>query len=135
MAKEQFDKSLLKLYHPEEVHGKIDHFKGDWQYVEEDNSFMHKTGLKFFIERDEKDGRRRVFLHEDNLAGWKRHMNETFGLTLKEMTVYKDRLNQEFVAFLGWYAEQLKQKADNMEINAQMLPYLIKQSVEKGYKS
>jgi len=135
MAREQFDRSLLKLHHPHEIHKELDQFKSDWHYVEEDKSFMHKTGLKFFIEKDERSGGSQVAIKKENAEGWERYMNERFGLSRAEINLYRERLHQEFPEYLQWYAKQIKQAADNMEISMEVLPYLIQQSMNNRYKS
>ncbi len=135
MAKEQFDKSLLKLHHPNEIHKELDQFKNEWRYEKVDKSFMHKTGLKFFIEKDERSGRSQAVINKKNIEGWERYMNGHFGLNRAEINLYRERLFQEFYEYLQWYANQLKQAADNMDISIEVLPYLIQQSMNNRYKS
>lgn len=132
---EKFDKNLLCLYREGEAEKNLNNIKKDWRFVKEDSSFMHKTGLKFFLESDEKSGR--IYVVEDNVNfnGWKNHMNRDCGLKGLEIELYRRRLFQEFKVFVGWYTNEIEKQQHNMQINASMLPYLIAQSMKNPDKS
>ncbi|MBR2299389.1 MAG: hypothetical protein IJ870_02295 [Alphaproteobacteria bacterium] len=135
MAKEEFDKKLLLPYREEDLQKDLNRIKKEWRFIEEDESYMHKTGLKVFVYVDNKN--KKAFLDTDpeNVEGWLRHMREDFGVPEFLSNQYFERLAKEFNVFLKWYDAELKKQQKNAEVNAEMLPYLMNQSINNPYRS